>query len=176
MSHSNATLHMLRGKIAAGKSTLSARLGGAKNTIVISEDRWIEQLNPEISALGDFFERSERLRGTLTPHVVGLLRAGVSVVLDFHANTVRSRRWMRAMFEEAGASHQLHFLDVPDEVCRARMHARAAAGGDGVSNAEFDHVTSHFVAPDPNEGFNVIRYVESSPRPTTRPEKDDGSR
>ncbi len=176
MSHSNATLHMLCGKIAAGKSTLSARLGGAKNTIVISEDRWIEQLYPEISALGDFFERSERLRGTLTPHVVGLLRAGVSVVLDFHANTVRSRRWMRAMFEAAGASHQLHFLDVPDEVCIARMHARAAAGGDGVSNAEFDHVTSHFVAPDPNEGFNVIRYVESSPRPTTRPEKDDGSR
>ena len=171
MSRSNATLHILCGKIAAGKSTLSARLGGANNTIVISEDRWIAQLYPEIRGLGDFFERCERLRGTLTPHVVDLLRAGVSVVLDFHANTVRSRRWMRAIFEEAGASHQLHFLDVPDELCRARMHARAAAGGDGVSDAEFDHVTSHFVAPDPNEGFNVIRYVDSSPPPTS--EKGD---
>src|SRR5271165_6585958 len=169
MSRSKGTLHMLCGKIAAGKSTLSAELGKAENTVVISEDRWVAQLYPsEIKGLGDYFERSERLRGTLTPHVVDLLRAGVSVVLDFHANTVRSRRWMRAMFEEAGASHQLHFLDVPDEVCRARMHARAAAGGDGVSDAEFDHVTRHFVAPDPNEGFNVFRYVESSPRPTTR--------
>jgi len=159
MSASNATLHMLCGKIAAGKSTLSARLGGARNTIVISEDRWIERLYPsEIKALGDYFERCERLRGTLAPHVVDLLRASVSVVLDFHANTVRSRRWMRALFEEAGASHQLHFLDVPDEVCRARMHARAAAGGDGVSDAEFDAVTSHFVPPDESEGFNVIRY------------------
>ena len=65
------------------------------------------------------------------------------------------------MFEEAEASHQLHFLDVPDEVCRSRMHARRAAGGDGVSDAEFDHVTSFFVAPEPSEGFNVIRYGDA---------------
>jgi predicted kinase len=163
MSAPNATLHMMCGKIAAGKSTLSARLGESKNTIVISEDRWIEQLyGPEIKTLADFFERCERLRATLAPHVVGLLRAGVSVVLDFHANTVRSRQWMRAMFEEAEASHRLHFLDLSDEVCRSRMHARKAAGGDGVSDAEFDHVTGFFVAPDPSEGFDVIRYGDDS--------------
>jgi predicted kinase len=150
---------MLCGKIAAGKTTLSAKLGLAENTLVISEDRWIEQLyGPELKTLADFFERCERLRATLTPHVVDLLRAGVSVVLDFHANTVRSRAWMRAIFEAAEASHQLHFLEVPDAVCRSRMHARKAAGGDGVSDAEFDHVTSFFVPPDPSEGFNVIRY------------------
>ena len=161
MSASNATLHMLCGKIAAGKSTLSTKLAQAERTLVISEDRWIEQLyGPDFKTLADYFERCELLRATLAPHVVGLLRAGVSVVLDFHANTLRSRRWMRALFEEAGASHQLHFLDVPDEVCRARMHARKAAGGDGVSDAEFDHVTSFFVPPEAGEAFNVIRYGE----------------
>jgi predicted kinase len=150
---------MLCGKIAAGKSTLSHKLAQAERTLVISEDRWVEQLyGPELKTLADYFERCERLRATLAPHVVGLLQAGVSLVLDFHANTVGSRRWMRALFEEAGASHQLHFLDVPDEVCRSRMHARKAAGGDGVSDAEFDHVTSFFVPPDPGEGFNVTRY------------------
>lgn len=174
MSASNATLHMLCGKIAAGKSTLSAKLGRAEKTLVISEDRWIDQLyRPELKTLADFFERCERLRATLAPHVVDLLRADVSVVLDFHANTVRSRRWMRAMFEEAGASHQLHFLDVPDEVCRARMHARKAAGGSGVSNAEFDHVTSFFVPPDPSEGFNVIRYGDNAPPSTSAVERGD---
>jgi predicted kinase len=159
MTSSTVTLHMLCGKIAAGKSTLSTKLGQAEKTVVISEDRWIEQLyGAELKTLADYFERCERLRATLAPHVVGLLRAGVSVVLDFHANTARSRRWMRALFEEAEASHQLHFLDVPEEVCRSRMHARKAAGGDGVSDAEFDHVTSFFVPPHPSEGFNVIRY------------------
>jgi predicted kinase len=162
MAPSNATLHMLCGKIAAGKTTLSAKLGLAENTLVISEDRWIEQLyGPELKTLADFFDRCERLRATLAPHVVDLLRTGVSVVLDFHANTVRSRAWMRAIFEAAEASHQLHFLDVPDEVCRSRMHARKACGGDGVSDAEFDHVTSFFVPPDPSEGFNVIRYGDA---------------
>jgi predicted kinase len=161
MSSSNATLHMLCGKIAAGKSTLSAKLGEAEKTIVLSEDRWIDQLYaPELRTLADYFERCDRLRATLAPHIVNLLRADVSVVLDFHANTVRARQWMRALFEAARASHQLHFLDVPDEVCRTRMHARKAAGGDGVSDAEFDHVTSFFVPPDESEGFNVIRYGE----------------
>jgi hypothetical protein len=65
---------------------------------------------------------------------------------------------MRTLFEEAEASHQLYFLGVPDEVCRSRMHARKAAEGDGVSDAELDHVTSFFVPPEPGEGFNVIRY------------------
>jgi predicted kinase len=172
MSDSNATLHMLCGKIAAGKSTLSAKLGQAEKTLVIGEDRWIEQLyGPELKTLADFFERSERLRATLAPHVVGLLRAGVSVVLDFHANTLRSRLWMRAMFEEAEASHRLHFLDLPDEVCRAHMHARKAAGGSGVSDAEFDHVNSFFVPPDPSEGFNVLRYGDGLAAGAARPRR-----
>jgi len=163
MSGSNATLHMLCGKIAAGKSTLGARLAQAERTVMISEDRWIDRLYaPELRTLADYFERCDRLRATLGPHIVDLLRAGVSVALDFHANTIGSRQWMRALFEQAGASHQLHFLDLPDEVCRARMHARKAAGGSGVSDAEFDHVTSLFAPPEESEGFNVIRYSGGS--------------
>jgi hypothetical protein len=92
-----------------------------------------------------YFERSERLRATLAPHVVGLLQAGV--VLDFHANTVAQDDGRVGLFEEAGASRQFHFLDVPDEVCRSRMHGRKAAGGNGVNDAEFDHATSFFVPP-----------------------------
>ena len=54
MSRPKGTLHMLCGKIAAGKSTLSDDLGKAENTVVISEDRWITQLYPsEIKGLGD---------------------------------------------------------------------------------------------------------------------------
>ena len=162
MTPSNATLHMLCGKIAAGKSTLCGQLAQAERTVMISEDPWIDKLyGPELRTLADYFEPCDRLRSTLAPHIVDLLRAGVLVVLDFHANTVRARQWMRALFEEAGASHQLHFLDVPDEVCRARMHTRRAAGGSGLSDAEFDHVKSFFVPPSESEGFNVIRYGDA---------------
>ena len=55
MAASNATLHMMCGKIAAGKSTLSAKLGEAENRIVISEDRWIAGLyQEEVKSLEDF--------------------------------------------------------------------------------------------------------------------------
>jgi hypothetical protein len=34
---------------------------------------------------------------------------------------------MRGIFEAAGAAHQLHFLDVPDAVCKQRLRARNAS-------------------------------------------------
>ena len=37
-------LHMLCGKIAAGKSTLAARLASAPETVLIAEDDWLNAL------------------------------------------------------------------------------------------------------------------------------------
>jgi len=62
--------------------------------------------------------------------------------------------------ERAGAPHALHLLDVPDEVCKARLRARNAAGDHPfeTSDAEFDQISRHFVAPTADEGFDVIRH------------------
>jgi predicted kinase len=89
---------------------------------------------------------------------VALLQAGLSVVLDFPANTLASRAWMRGLFEQAGAPHQLHYLDVPDEVCKARLRQRNEEGRHvfTATDQEFDLFTSYFVAPTAEEGFNVI--------------------
>lgn len=156
----HATLHMLCGKIAAGKSTLTAELGATPATIVISEDFWLSRLfGPEMSDVADYVRCSTRLREAVGPHVKNLLRIGVSVVLDFPANTPTIRHWMRTLFEEAGADHRLHFLDVPDEICKARLRARNAAGAHdfAASDAQFDQITRYFVPPSEEEGFTVIR-------------------
>jgi predicted kinase len=158
MSH--ATLHMLCGKIAAGKSTLTAELSRAPSTVVISEDFWLSRLfGPEMKDVADYARCSRRLREAVGPHIQDLLRIGVSVVLDFPANTPSTRAWMRTVFEGAGADHCLHFLDVPDEVCKARLRARNVAGTHhfAASDAEFDMITSYFVPPSEAEGFKVIR-------------------
>ena len=159
MSPNQPTLHLVCGKIAAGKSTLVAELGRRPGTVVVAEDDWLAQLYPgEQNTLADYVRNSSRLRAVMGPHVVALLRAGVSVVLDFPANTVKSRAWMRGLFEAAGVRHQLHHLDVPDDVCKARLRARNAAGGHAfnVTDEEFDLFTSHFVAPTCEEGFDVV--------------------
>ena len=159
MTDSRPTLYLICGKIAAGKSTLAARLAARPLTVPIAEDRWNATLFPdEIRTLEDYSKYSSRLRQAMGPHVVALLRAGVSVVLDFQANTPRVRGWMKTLVEQSGARHELHFLDVPDETCRQRLRARNAAGEHPyrVSDAEFDLFTKHFVAPGADEGFDVI--------------------
>lgn len=154
-----ATLHMICGKIAAGKSTLAAKLTARPATIRISEDAWLACLyRDEQKTIEDYVRNSRRLREAMGDHVVALLEAGLSVVLDFPANTPASRQWMRSLFERAGADHRLHFLDVPDDVCKARLRARNAAGAHAfnTSDAEFDLFTRYFVLPSADEGFEVV--------------------
>src|SRR5262245_26866826 len=111
------TLHMLCGKIAAGKSTLAGRLADAPDTILISEDHWMAHLyKEELRTVADYGRYSWRLRAAMGSHVEALLKLGLSVVLDFQANTVRVRDWMRTVYTNAGAAHCLHVLDVPDDV------------------------------------------------------------
>lgn len=155
------TLHLVCGKICAGKSTLTRTLAVQPGTVLLVEDEWLSRLYPdEIRTLEDFIDRDGRLRSVMAGHIADLLRAGMSVVLDFPSNTVRARRWARGIFEQAGAAHRLHFLDVPDEVCKARLRARNASGDHPyqTSDAEYDQFTSHFVPPSEDEGFCVIRY------------------
>ncbi len=159
------TLHLICGKVAAGKSTLAARLAEAPSTILIAEDHWTSRLfKDELKTVADYARYSRRLRDAMGPHVVSILKAGLSVVLDFPANTPANRQWMRSLFEAAGVAHCLHFLDISDDVCRQRLHRRNDAGSHEftVSDAEFDEITRYFVAPTASEGFDMRVYRAGS--------------
>lgn len=156
-------LHMLCGKIAAGKSTLAADLGNLPKTVLIAEDDWLNALfADELRALPDYVRCSSKLRRIMGPHVAKLLGAGVSVVLDFPANTVEQRNWMRGILAQSNASHQLHLLAVSDEVCLARLRERNRQADHpfAVTEAQFHQFSGHFRAPSPDEGFNVVRHEQ----------------
>ena len=155
------TLHLLCGKIASGKSTLATALAAQPGHIKISEDRWLATLYAgEMTSVADYVRCAEKLRQAMGRHVVALLQAGVSVVLDFPANTLANRQWMRSLITASGAAHRLHFIDVSDEICKARLHARNAEGDHdfAATDAQFELITRHFVPPDEQEGFTLIRY------------------
>ena len=156
-------LHLVCGKIAAGKSTLCQQLAGEPATILLREDDWLSTLWPgEVASLEDYARCAASLRAIIGPHVADLLRAGLSVVLDFPANTLASRAWMRTIIDEAGAAHTLHWLNFDDETCKARLRERNAAGAHAyaASEAEFDLFTRYFVPPATEEGFDVVEYHE----------------
>lgn len=159
MNALRSTLHLVCGKVAAGKSTLAAKLAAADNTILISEDEWLAALfADELQRPKDYLRCATKLRAAMGPHIGMLLDNGTSVVLDFPANTVESRVWMRGLLDRSNADHQLHVLMPPDKVCLARLQERNASGLHPftVTEEQFREISSHFNPPKPEEGFNLV--------------------
>ncbi|ANR80153.1 AAA family ATPase [Kosakonia sacchari] len=160
-SASPATLHLLCGKIASGKSTLASELAKTPCTVVLSEDSWLSLLFKDaMTTVEDYVFYSAKLKSAIKPHAIALLRAGVNVVLDFPANTLTSRQWMMSIVEESGAPHLLHYLSVDDELCKARLRQRNAAGDHdfAATDEQFALITRYFVEPTEQEGFRIVRY------------------
>jgi len=159
MAIETTTLFLISGKIAAGKSTLANRLAGRRSTVLISEDHWLSKLFPEeISTLDDYVKYSARLRDAVEPHIVSLLQQGLSVVMDFPANTRQQRLWLRGLFEAADVHHELHFIDAPNDVCKHRLRERNKSGKHAFqpSEADFDLFTRYFAPPTDEEHFKII--------------------
>lgn len=159
-------LHILCGKIAAGKSTLARELSENPATVLLSEDEWLATLfGPEMASIKDYVRCSARLRAVIEPHLTSLLSTGVSVVLDYPANTPEMRAWMKRIIEATGCPHTLHYLNVSDETCRIRLRERNVGGQHpfSVSDEQFDAITRHFVPPAMEEGFVIREYRDIYP-------------
>ncbi len=153
-TQSSATLHFLCGKIASGKSTLAQQLVRGQQAVLLSEDTWLAALYPgQITQLADYIEKSRLLKSALELHLVTLLRQGVTLVLDFPANTPVQRRWLKGLAEQAGCSYCCHVLDVSDEECKRRLAARNLSGENPFTTSaeQFDLITAHFSYPSEEE-------------------------
>ena len=155
-------LLFLCGKMASGKSTLARQLAVRENAMLFEQDHWVETLFPNmIVNVATYLEYSGRINKLIAPIVVDLLERGTSVVMDFPGNTVNQRAWFRSVIDQAGAEHELHFVDTPDSVCKAQLKARSAhlpPGTKWTTDEDFELISSHFRAPSPDESFNVVLH------------------
>ena len=132
----------------------------------ISEDDRLAALYDErMTTIADFVRCSAKLRAAMGPHGAALLDAGLSVVLDFQANTVEARSWMRRILDKTGAAHRLHVMATPDEICLARLRARNVAGEHAFAPTEeqFHRMSAHCVAPTEAEGFDIVLHGPGAP-------------
>jgi predicted kinase len=164
------TLHLLCGKAGAGKSTLAQSLAAQHQAVLISEDVWLARLFPgELHTLDDYIRCSRRIKAVVGPMVLALLPRQ-SVVLDFPANTVDTRRWFRALLDLAQVPHTLHHVDASDAHCLGQIAQRNEARPEGshvISEAMFHHLTSFFQPPTEAEGFQVqVHCIPATPDDT----------
>ena len=155
-----AKLIFFCGKMAAGKSTLAKQLAESEDAVLLVQDQLLETLFPGLIVnVASYLEYAGRINKIAAPHVAAVLSKGVSVVLDFPANTRNQRAWFRRILDESGVEHELHLVNTPDAVCKAQLKARSAhlpPGTKWTTDEDFELISSHFVAPALDEGFNVI--------------------
>ncbi len=153
------TLIFFCGKMGAGKSTLARQVASAENAVLISEDEWLQALYPtEIMNFEDYLKYSFRFKIIIKPHVQNILNSGVSVVMDFPANTKGQRAWFKEIYTEYRFNHKLIYIDASDSICLQQIKKRAK---EIPQRAQFDtedmfyKVTSYFQPPSEQEDFNI---------------------
>lgn len=153
-------LHFLCGKIASGKSTLANKLAKRPRTILISEDEWLSTLfSQQITDLSHYIEKSRLIKNVLEAHIVKLVQAGNTVVMDFPANTPAQRSWLKSLADLANVAYVFHILEVDSNECKRRLAVRNQVGDNPfkTSEAQFDLITQHFSYPSSEEQL-ICRY------------------
>lgn len=154
-------LHFMCGKMGAGKSTLAKELAASHAAVLLSEDDLLRRLYPrEVVDLAAYVALSGRIKLALTDHICALLRHGLSVVLDFPANTAGQRAWFRQLIEQSGATHRLHYVIASNDTCKRQLKQRRANNPDDAlqDEATFDALLAYFTEPGAEERFAVVRY------------------
>jgi len=161
------TLIFFCGKMGSGKSTRSRQISQELNAILISEDDWLSHLYPrEIQTINDYIQYSRRLKSLLKNHLISLLNAGLSVVMDFPANTKTQRAWFQSLISDYSIPYRLIYLDVDDQTCLDQIAKRRLEQPD---RAQFDtetmfyEVTRFFEPPTADEGWvmEVIHHNQA---------------
>ena len=162
---SKGTLYIFCGKMASGKSTLAKKLSNEHSSVLISEDALLGTLYPgQIVDVNTYVKYSGRVKSAIATVLVDLLRTGTSVVLDFPANTVDQRKWIKDIVVKAEAHSEFHYMNSSDAICKSQLKERAVSEPErhATDTVEmFDEITKYFEPPSAAEGFEIINHNRS---------------
>jgi predicted kinase len=145
-----ATMLLMVGLPAAGKTTRAEELAVAQRALRLTPDHWMVPL------FGDPLADGKRwvLEGRLISVALQALRLGISVVVDFGLWGRDERSALRWLARSAGASSRLVYLPVGKDVQLARIAHRQATAPCRtfpMSEADVDQWREQFQAPDAAE-------------------------
>lgn len=162
---SKGTLYIFCGKMASGKSTFAKKISESQSSVLISEDVLLGTWYPgQIVDINTYIQYSGRVKSAISTVLIDLLRTGTSVVLDFPANTIDQRKWIKDIVVQAEAYYEFHYLNCSDAICKSQLKKRAVSEPErsATDTVEmFDAVTKYFEPPLDTEGFEIIKYNRS---------------
>jgi predicted kinase len=134
----------------AGKTTRARELAAAHRALRLTPDEWMIALFDGSQPDG----KRDLLEGRLIALALQALRLGTSVVLDFGLWSRDERSALRWLAASAGASCQVIYLPVGEEVQRARVALREASVPHTtfpMTEADLVAWRKQFEAPDADE-------------------------
>ena len=153
-------VYFFSGKMGAGKTTYAKKLAKDKNALYLSEDDWLSALYPdEINNFNDYISYSLRLKPMIKDHIIKLLNLGVSIVMDFPGNTVKQRKWLLSIANDANVDHELLYLKASDETCLKHLEKRRKElknRNQFDTKEVFKAVTKYFEEPKQTEGLKIV--------------------
>lgn len=162
---SQGKLVFFSGKMGSGKTTLAKKLSNTSDSIYLSEDDMLSTLYPnEIHDINDYKTYSIRIKPFVLTLVKQLIDSGLTVVMDFPANTLKQRAWFKNIINETGVQSSLIYVKASDELCIKHILKRRkeAPHRHRFDNEEmFYKISAYFEPPTEKEGFQ-IDVVESS--------------
>ena len=171
MSHSQrfhgTTLFLMVGLPGAGKTTRAKELAAAHRALRLTPDEWMIPLFDGTQPDG----KRDVLEGLLITVALQALRAGTNIVLDFGLWSRDERSALRWLARSAGASCQVVYLPVAEDVQRARVAHRQATASPPTSTrlAALEEMTGQPRVIASNGGIPNPSILEGNTRHSAPP-------
>lgn len=118
-----AKVYLICGKICCGKSTYAEQLRVQKHAVLLSTDEITLALFGQ--HCGDKHDDYvERTQNYLFNKSLELIEVGISVILDWGFWMKEERDYARDFFESRNIECEFHYIDISDEIWRARLKKR----------------------------------------------------
>lgn len=157
-----ATVHLLCGLNAAGKTTLAKRLESSLPAIRFTLDAWMIRLYPGLGIDSPAYgPQAEICKQLIWDSAVGALHAGVDVVLDWNQWSRARRSEWATRAREAEFDVVLHHVDVPLETAIERAGRRTAdrtADAHALTPEGVTHLADLFEEPRSEEGLQLVTH------------------
>jgi predicted kinase len=148
------TLYLVCGLPGAGKTTRAREVVASTNAVHLCPDEWVLGLG---MSLVDY-EFRIKLQACMLDHAGKLLRAGVSVIVEFGSWAREEREAIRQVAQRAGASTELHFVNASvDELVR-RVRERGGPDAELLASKVLLQESHGFEHPGEDEIATFDRY------------------